>query len=105
MSRGSSAPKDHFRLAQTSEQIAIARKIATVEQRNSKLNIGGIEAAAFLQNARNRTHLQAQIPQALRKGSDPTIESLFSFMVGVKKKQIDIGVRKKPTASESAQSD
>jgi hypothetical protein len=26
-------------------------------------------------------------------------------MVGVKKKQIDIGVRKKPTASESAQSD
>src|SRR5580698_4385998 len=95
---------DHF-VVQTREQIAIACKIAAVEQRDSELDIGGIKAVAFLQNARGRTHLQAKVPQALRKATNPILEGLFGFVVGVKKKQINIGVWKKPTAPGSAPSD
>ena len=91
-------------VVQAGEQIVIAGKIAAVEQRDRELDIGGIEAVALVQNAGGRTQLQAQIPQALRKASNPILESLFAFAVGVKKKQIDIGVGKKPTAAESTQS-
>jgi hypothetical protein len=52
-------------VVQTCEQIAITSKVAAVEQRDSELNIGGIEAVAFLQNARGRTYLQTQVPQTL----------------------------------------
>jgi hypothetical protein len=90
---------------QSGEQIRIAGEVAAVEQRNCELDIGGIKAVAFLQNAGSRTHLQAEIPKALRKVADSILESLLSLPIGVKKKQIDIRMGEQPIASESGQRD
>ncbi len=90
---------------QLCEEIRITREETAVEQRDSKLDIRGIEAVALLQDATSWAHLQSQIPQTLRKASSPIFESPLGFVVGMKKKQIDIRMRKQPTAPESSQRD
>src|ERR1700694_539986 len=90
-------------VVQPGEEIGITGEITAVEQRDSELDIRGIEAVALLQGASSGTHLQTQVPYALRKASDPIFENLLGLTVSVKEKQINIRIGKQPIAPESSQ--
>ena len=95
---------NHF-VVQFAEQVAIARQIAAVEQRDGELGIVGIVAVALGQRARGRTQLQPQVPQLLRKAPDGIFESLLRVAIAEEEQQIDIGIGKQPAAAKSSGGD
>ena len=87
------------------EQLAFARYITAVEQRDGELDVAGIEPFALFESARGRTKFQPQVPQFLGKATDGIFECVFTAAVAMKKEEVDIGMRKQPAPTESAGGD
>ena len=90
---------------QSRKKCAVSREIAAIEQRYRELRVFRIEAATFRQRACGGAKLEPQIPKFLREFADRVLEFRFRAVSSVQKQHVDIGIRKKPAASKTAQRD
>src|ERR1035441_1976075 len=99
------AGNDFF--VQAGEKLGISGEVAAIEKRDSELDVIWIEAFALGKIAGGRTQLETQVPQFLRKTANRIFEFIFEFNFGpgVKEEDVDIGVGKKPAATEASGGD
>ena len=87
---------------QLHKQVLISRQISAIEQRNRELDILGIELIAFRESAGCGTQFHPQVPEFLRKPANAIPVFLLGAAISVKKKNVNVGVREKPSPSKSA---
>ena len=85
-------------VVQPREKLAVARKIAAIQQRDRELHVVRIESLALGKRPRRRAQFQPQIPHFLRKTPDAVLELAFRLAAGMKKQNVDIGIRETASA-------
>jgi len=93
---------DHL-VMQAVEDLAIAGKVAAIQQGNGELDVARVKPVALPQGARDRADLHAQIPHLLREAANRLLERTLAGAAVVEKEDIHIGMREEPAAAETAQ--